>query len=144
MDLEAGFERVSWGVSEYQETPPPAVQTNELPDEYYNETCDPIPAYIRSRAPPPKFKSPMVVELNCWLSAHTHELVGCLNLMCFMQHRHLLFKPINYQMRLNTYINKNIQVKKFIPCLVRALQSRLSVQVLCCLAGQLLLLQPSV
>lgn len=45
MDLEAGFERVSWGVSEYQETPPPAVQTNELPDEYYNETCDPIPAY---------------------------------------------------------------------------------------------------
>lgn len=37
---------------------------------------------IRSRAPPPpKFKSPMVVELDCWLSAHTHELVGCLNLM---------------------------------------------------------------
>lgn len=45
VDLEAGFERVSWGVSEYQGTPQPAVQTNELPDEYYNETCDPIPAY---------------------------------------------------------------------------------------------------
>lgn len=33
MDLEAGFEHVSWRVFEYQETPPPAVQTNELPDE---------------------------------------------------------------------------------------------------------------
>lgn len=62
MDLEAGFEHVSWRVFEYQETPPPAVQTSELPDEVDNIIMKHMIQFqhiyfiknIRNRAPPPQ------------------------------------------------------------------------------------------